>query len=107
MQVEIVDGSFVVDAALIGKLLHVADADVQALLLSRAITSICEAGVGTDQGTFRLNFFHQTRRAILRIDATGRVLQSSVIDFGKRPAGRIRHRAAKNSLDGSLKSNIG
>lgn len=82
MHVDIVDAAFVVDATLIGELLDVPAADVPDLMRCHAITSVCETGVGTDQGTFRLNLFHRGRHVRLRIDAAGRILQRSIIDFG-------------------------
>jgi len=98
MQVDIVDGTFVIDAALIGEVLGIAAADVPALMRSRAITSVCEVGIDTDQGTFRLNFFHRARHARLRIDATGRILKRSTIDFGKESVRRTRRGPEKVSL---------
>lgn len=95
MHVDIVDNAFVVEAALIGELLDVPAADVPALMRSHAITSVCETGVGADQGTFRLNLFHRARHVRLRIDKAGRILQRSIIDFGDRPLRRARRRAVK------------
>jgi Family of unknown function (DUF6522) len=86
-----IGSDFIVDAALIGALLAVPAGKVPALMRSGRITSICESGVGADQGTFRLNFFHRGRQARVRIDASGHILQRSVIDFGERPIPR-RHR---------------
>lgn len=86
-----IDGDFIVDATLIGDLLNVPANEVPALMRGGRITSICESGVGADQGTFRLNFFHRGRQARVRIDASGHILQRSVIDFGERPIPR-RHR---------------
>lgn len=83
MKVEIIDGSFVVEATQIGEMLKIAPADVPTLMRSGAITSLCERGFDSDQGTFRLSFHYQTRRARLRVDESGRVLQRSVVDFGK------------------------
>ncbi|MGE3148262.1 MAG: DUF6522 family protein, partial [Pseudorhodoplanes sp.] len=82
MRVEIVDGAFMVDAALIGALLDVPAADVPALMRNGSITSTCETGIDADQGTFRLNLFHQARHVRLRVDPSGRILQRSIIDFG-------------------------
>jgi hypothetical protein len=80
--IEIVDGEFVVDAAIVGKLLDVSPADVPALMRGGAITSVSEHGIDVDQGTFRLTFLYRNRRARLRVDRSGLVLQRSVIDFG-------------------------
>lgn len=94
MQLEIIDGNFVVDAATIGQLLGVPAADVPALMRCGAITSICERGIDSHQGTFRLTFFYGGRHARLRVDASGHILQRSVIDFGKRPLARNQRRSA-------------
>jgi hypothetical protein len=86
MQLEIVDGNFVIDATLVGDLLQVPASEVLALMQNRAITSLCERGVDVDQGLYRLNFYYRARHARLRVDTSGHVLQRSVIDFGERPA---------------------
>lgn len=91
-----VDGDFVLDAALIGELFDLPAADVAPLMRSKHITSICETGIDADQGTFRLNLFYRGRHARLRIDATGRILRRSVIDFGEM---RLR----KNSAAGAFR----
>ena len=91
MQAEIHDGDIVVDAALVGQLLKVAPADVPALMRANAITSICERGIDEHDGKYRLSFFYGSRRARLSMDAAGRILQRSSIDFGDqgaRPAAR-------------------
>lgn len=90
-QVEIVDGTFVVAATLIGELFDIPSADVPALMRDGTITSVCETGAGADEGTFRLNLFYRTRQVRLRIDETGRILRRSVVDFG-RPRTRTEHR---------------
>lgn len=93
MQVTIVDGGFVIDVDIIGELFGIRAADVPALMRSGTITSICESGIDIDQGTFRLNLFHGRRHARLRIDATGRILTRSVIDFGQRRLSQARRKA--------------
>jgi Family of unknown function (DUF6522) len=97
MQLEIVDGNFVVDAALLGELLSIPAADVPALMRSHAITSVCEHGIDAHHDTFRLTFFYGGRQARLRIDASGQILQRSVIDFGERPPARNRRHSAKSA----------
>jgi hypothetical protein len=76
---------FILDASLIGELLDVQAAEVPALMRNKCITSACESGMDADSGTFRLNLFYGGRHARLRIDATGRILQRSIIDLGERP----------------------
>ena len=85
MQVEITEAAILVDAVLLGELLDVLPAEVPALMRDRAITSCCERGAGVHDGTFRLSFFYRNRRARLSVDAAGRILRRSVVDFGRRP----------------------
>jgi hypothetical protein len=78
-------GDFSVDAALIGELLDLAPSDVQALMRAGKITSRCERGEGDHAGRYRLTFFHACRRARLTVDAAGRIIRRSIIDYGGRP----------------------
>lgn len=93
MQIEIADGTLVVDAALIGSLLNIAPEDVPALMRTQAITSLCERGVDEHEGEYRLSFFYQNRRARISVDAAGTVLRRSAIDFGEMALPRQLHRA--------------
>ncbi|MGD9846221.1 MAG: DUF6522 family protein [Variibacter sp.] len=86
MQVAVSEGEFLVDAALVGELLDVSPQDVPALMREHRITSLCERGVDTDEGTFRLNFFYGKRRARLSIDGSGRVIRRSVVNVPDAPA---------------------
>ena len=90
--IEFSDDTFLVDAALIGELLHLPAAHVPALMRDGKITSACERGVDEHEGEFRLTFFYRNRRARLGTDPTGRILRRSVIDFGDRPIPDKLHR---------------
>jgi hypothetical protein len=92
MQIEIGDGAFLVDAALLGELLDVSPSNVVSLMRDLAITSTCEKGIDIHQSEFRLTFFHGNRRARLRIDKSGHILQRSIIDFGERPLSKTLHK---------------
>jgi hypothetical protein len=94
MQIEIADGTIVVDATLVGSLLKVAPSEVLELMRTQAITSICERGVDAHEGEYRLSFFYQNRRARLSIDNAGTVLRRSVIDFGDVDLPRQLHRVS-------------
>lgn len=85
MQIEYMDNTFTLDAALIGDLLGIPAKDVPHLMRERAITSLCEKGEGSDQGEFRLSFFFRNCRARLNIADSGRVLNRTIIDFGDHP----------------------
>ncbi len=88
MQVEIGDGDVVVDAGLLGQLLQLDPADVSELMRQNAITSVCERGLDADAGQYRLSFFYGSRRARLRVDASGKVLQRSTTNIARKPANR-------------------
>lgn len=91
MQVEISDKTVMIDATLLGELLNVLPGDVPALMREHAITSVCERGVDTHEGEFRLSFFYRNRRARLSVDTSGQVLRRSIIDFGDRPLPGVLH----------------
>jgi Family of unknown function (DUF6522) len=90
--IEFSDGTFLVDAALMGELLDMPASRVPILMREGAITSACERGVEDNEGEFRLSFFYRNRRARLSMDAAGRVIRRSVIDFGDRPIPNALHR---------------
>lgn len=91
--IEFSDGAFVVDAALIGELLHLPVSEVPVLMRGGAVTSACERGADEHEGEFRLTFFYRNRRARLTTDSAGRLLRRSVIDFDDRPVPDALHRA--------------
>ncbi|WP_407178145.1 DUF6522 family protein [Bradyrhizobium sp. STM 3562] len=90
--IEFGDNTFLVDAVLIGELLHIPAPRVPALMREGKITSACERGVDEHAGEFRLTFFYRNRRARLATDPTGRILRKSVIDFGDQPLPDALHR---------------
>ena len=83
--IEVSDGTFVIDAALLGELLELPASRVPILMREGAITSACERGVDDNEGEIRITFFHRNRRARLTMDPTGRIIRRSIIDFGDRP----------------------
>lgn len=97
-QIDRIDGDFLIDAALIGDLLDIPAAEVPALMRNKSITSVCERGIDADEGLFRLNFFYGSRHIRLRVDAAGRVLHRSTIDFGERSPARGRQAEPKPAV---------
>jgi hypothetical protein len=91
-RIEFRDDTFVIDAALVGELLHLPASRVQVLMRSGRITSVCERGVDEHAGEFRLSFFYGNRRARVRADMEGLILRKSAIDFGDRPLESARQR---------------
>lgn len=78
------DGSPTVDAETIAQGLGISVIEVQPLMRSGEITSRCEFGQGEDAGLTRLTFFLRGARFRIVIDAAGRVVRRSTIDFGQR-----------------------
>lgn len=85
MQVEFTYGNVVIDAALLGPMLDLAPADVPEMMRRNEITSLCEKGIDSDEGHYRLSFFHGQRCVRLKVDETGKVVQRSRVDYSGRP----------------------
>ncbi len=84
MQVDLSDGEFCVDAALLATLLDIPAADVQRLLRDNQIVTQYERGVDEHAGRHRLSFSYNRRHARLIVDEHGRVIQRSVVNFADR-----------------------
>ncbi|WP_366863929.1 DUF6522 family protein [Bradyrhizobium sp.] len=63
--IECCDKTFLLDAAVIGELLHVPAPRVPALMRKGKITTACERGVNAHAGEFRLTFSYQNHHARL------------------------------------------
>lgn len=84
MQPITLDGdAFVLDAKLLAESLDMSPDAVLAEMRNGQITSICETGADQDAGTFRLTFFHKSRRLRLIVDDACNILQRSVVNFGQ------------------------
>ncbi|RIK99441.1 MAG: hypothetical protein DCC74_01815 [Proteobacteria bacterium] len=93
MHIEMTDGDFCIDAALLGTLFGLAPERIPPLMRANQLTGVCERGVGEDDGTYRLNFFYGSRRARLNVDARGVILKRSIVDFGDQPLPRSMRRS--------------
>jgi hypothetical protein len=72
------DGSdFVVPAALLAEAFQMTEADLRQAMQDGSMTSVCEAGVDSDAGRWRLTFRHASRVCRFTVDETGRVLSSA------------------------------
>ncbi len=78
--VEVGDDGFVVDAEIIAEAFGLAASEVQALMQSNAITSLCEKGVDEDEGRWRLTFFHDNRAFRLTVDENSQILGRARFD---------------------------
>ena len=65
-----------VEASLIGGGLGIEPAHVQALLKDGTIATLCERGVGTDSGRYRVTFYYRRRRFRVVLDAAGTILDA-------------------------------
>lgn len=82
------DGAIEVEASALAWGLDLAPAQIPELMRRGEITSICETGVGEDEGRSRLTFFFRNTRLSFVIDGEGRLLQRGRIGFGDQPLPR-------------------
>jgi hypothetical protein len=80
-RIEVDDGAFQVDSAVVARGLKLEPSSVQDMMRNGEITCLCERGVNEDTGRFRLTFFHESRRFRILVDANGVIIQRSTIDF--------------------------
>ena len=73
-RVERTGEGFVVDADLLAAAFRLPADSVRAQMRDGRITSRCEAGVGEDEGRWRLSFYHGGRVCRLTVDADGALL---------------------------------
>lgn len=90
VEVDVKDGSIVIDAAVIGKALGIEEGCVQSLMREGKVTALSETGIDSDAGTYRLTFFYNNRRARLIVSDRGRILRRSSIDMGDRAIPAVR-----------------
>ncbi len=76
---------FTVAAEVIAEGLKLEASLVPGQLQSGAIKTACEAGVGEDEGRFRLTFSNAHTRLRLIVDSAGAIVSRSVLDFGSQP----------------------
>jgi Family of unknown function (DUF6522) len=81
-----------VQATIVAEALEVEASLVMSLVRSGQITSLCERGLGADEGRYRLTFFHESKRLRLVVDESGRILRRSTVNFGHRPLPPPLHR---------------
>src|SRR4051794_194766 len=70
---------------LVAEALDLEASEFMMLVRSGHITSLCESGVGADEGHFRLTFFFRGKRLRLIVDRCGHQTRMTMIDFGDRP----------------------
>ena len=83
--IEFGNGEVLVDAAVIANGLKLEPEAVQEMMREGRITSLCERGIGEDDGRYRLTFFSGNRRFRLIVNDNGGIVQRLGINFGDRP----------------------
>lgn len=78
------DGSWVVDAEIIGPAFNLAPASVPELMRNGQITSRHELGEGENSGRSRLTFFYGTQAYRLTIDDGGQILSRATYQVTAR-----------------------
>lgn len=79
------DGGFVVPAEVLGSAFAMDPADVPVAMRAGLITSRLEQGHDSDEGTFRLTFYHRTQALRLIVDAQGHILKRTRFPVRPRP----------------------
>jgi hypothetical protein len=64
-----------IDASVIGAGLGIQPSQVQAKLQKGKISTLCERGIGEDQGRYRVTFYCGKRRFRILIDEVGNVIE--------------------------------
>ena len=85
-------GAIEVEATVIAEAFDLSPEVLMTMVRSGQITSLCERGVGADEGRYRLTFFHGSKRLRLVVDGRGQIIRRSSIDFGDRPLPTQLHR---------------
>jgi len=79
------NGAIEVEAPVIAEALDLPPEVLMTMVRSGQITSLCERGVDTDEGRYRLTFFHRSKRLRFVVDEGGQIIRRSTIDFDDRP----------------------
>ena len=81
-RIEFADGAVQIDASIVAEGLGIALPLLREGMRAGTITSLSERGIDADQGRHRLTFFSEHRRFRVVVDASGAIIQRSVLDFG-------------------------
>ena len=85
-QVERDGEGFVLPAILLAKSFGMTEDEVRKAMRDGALTSICEAGVGSDARRWRLTFRHANRACRYTVDEAGTILSTSRFPARTRPS---------------------
>jgi hypothetical protein len=85
IEIEDNGATFTIPADIIAAALKREAATIPALVRTGAITMACERGTDADAGTFRLTVSDDRARLRLIVDASGAIINRSVLDFGSQP----------------------
>jgi Family of unknown function (DUF6522) len=81
------DGSgFVVSAALLAEAFGMTEYRIRQAMRDGSLTSLCEAGVDTDTGRWRLTFRHADRACRFTVDEAGTILSTARFPVRARPS---------------------
>jgi len=69
--------SIEIEARVIGGGLGIDPSQVQALLEEGKISTLCERGIGEDQGRYRVTFYCEKRRFRILMDESGNIIEES------------------------------
>ena len=66
-----------IEASVIGGGLGIEPSKVQAQLENGEISTLCERGVGEDEGRYRVTFYYGKQRLRILLDGSGNILDAS------------------------------
>ena len=84
-QITFADQMIEIDANLVAKGLRMDPDALRVALQDGSVTRIVEKGEGEDAGRFRVTFFSPTCRLRLLFTAEGVILQTSTVDYSRKP----------------------
>ena len=86
------EGAIEIDARMLARELGLDLAALRELMREGKITSLCERGVDSDLGRYRLTFFFGNCRLRLVVGQGGNIIRQSTIDFGDHPLPAAMHK---------------
>jgi hypothetical protein len=84
-QITFTDQRIDINATLVAKGLRMEPEALRAALRDGSVTRTVEKGEGDDAGRYRVTFYAPTRRLRLLFTASGEILQTSSVAYGRKP----------------------
>jgi|TARA_R100000005_G_scaffold33903_1_gene15476 hypothetical protein len=94
IRLEAMGGDVEIDADIVAKGLKMDVSRLRTDMQAGRVTCQCERGIEEDAGRMRITFYSKTCQYRLVVDDRGRIVQSSVVNFGRQGGGvAVRNKA--------------